>query len=157
MAKLSKTGCLLLSLIPLLLIGCDDDEAPVLVPVQGIVLLNGRPLPEAQVRFIPMIDQGSEYLASGQTDAQGRFTLTCAAGKGASIGENRVLIVEGTIPPELLSESAQDKMIQYMNARQNRPIPKRYAKLATSPLRETVTEGASEYRLELTRSRNEKW
>ena len=63
--------------------GCGKEPPPAIVPAQGTVLLDGAPLPNAQVRFIPNIGYGAEYIATGVTDDQGRFTLQCNGQPGA--------------------------------------------------------------------------
>ncbi len=68
-----------------------------LATVQGVVTLDGQPLPDAQVWFDPQAEGGRTSTAV--TDSSGRFELLYAAGvKGAMIGEHNVRIstyVEG--------------------------------------------------------------
>ena len=61
----------------LLLAGCKAPPPPI-VKAEGVVLLDGKPLNNVEVRFFPMIDYGPEYTAKGITDKQGRFQLTLA-------------------------------------------------------------------------------
>ena len=84
-----------------LLAGCGKAPPPPIVEVEGVVRLDGRPLNRAQVRFLPLIDYGPEYVASGVTDEAGRFKLTCNGQPGACAGENRVLVTEADIPRPL--------------------------------------------------------
>ncbi len=61
-----------------------------LATVQGVVTLDGQPLPDAQVWFDP---QEGGRTSTAATDSSGRFELTYAAGvKGAMIGEHNVRI-----------------------------------------------------------------
>lgn len=62
-----------------------------LAPVEGIVLLDGQPLPNATVRFIPQSKEGSSSIA--ETDADGKFQLTYTRDKsGAWIGKHKVRV-----------------------------------------------------------------
>ncbi len=142
------------SCIAILLLGggCGGKEPPPpIVPAQGVVLLAGKPLPTVQVRFIPQIEYGAEYIATGVTDDQGRFTLQCNGKQGACAIENTVTVVEADIPPRLQGEGAQLELAAYLRSLKNRPIPRSYASPATTTLRITVTEGQPEYTLELMR------
>ncbi len=131
--------------------GCAGTPPPVIVPVQGVVRLDGKPLNKAAVRFIPTGPAGPEYIASGVTDEAGRFTLTCKGQPGAVAGENHVVVTEADLPPRLHAESAQLELAEYFKSIGGRPIPARYANLVDSPLTVTVGEGRADYPLELTR------
>ncbi len=77
-----------------LLQGCGRQDGPKVVPVQGVVVLNGEPLPNATVRFQPV--DGSGTYSVGQTDKDGKFELNYSRSKkGALLGENRVSITTG--------------------------------------------------------------
>jgi len=67
--------------------GCGKPPPPPIVPAEGLVRLDGRPLKHAQVRFLPAIGYGAEYVAVGVTDDNGRFKLTCQGQPGACSGE----------------------------------------------------------------------
>lgn len=68
--------------------GCGDGR-PSRVPVSGVVLLDGRPLPKAAVRFYPPEGRSSQ----GRTDASGRFVLTCyEPDDGALVGTHQVVV-----------------------------------------------------------------
>lgn len=131
--------------------GCGKAPSAPIVPAQGVVMLNGAPLPNAQVRFIPELAVGSQYIASGVTNDQGRYTLQCNGQPGACAAENIVTVSEADIPPKLQGENAQRELAVYLRALKNRPIPQRYASPASSSLRLTVTEGQTDYKLDLKR------
>ena len=137
--------------ILLLFNGCRKESPPPIVPAKGIVLLGGKPLPTAQVRFIPQIGFGADYIATATTDDQGRFTLQCNGQQGACAVDNMVTVNEPDIPPQLQGENAQRELAVYLRSLKNRPIPRNYASLASTPLRVTVAEGQEEYKLELNR------
>jgi hypothetical protein len=132
-------------------LGCGKEQPPPILPASGVVILGGKPLPTAQVRFIPQIGFGAGYIATATTDNQGRFRLQCNGQPGACAVENMVTVSEADIPPQLQGEGAQRELANYLRSLKNRPIPRNYASPATSPLRITVSEGQEEYKLELTR------
>jgi hypothetical protein len=131
--------------------GCGGPEPPKIVPARGVVTLGGAPLPKASVRFMPLAGVDADYIATGVTDDQGRFELTCNGEPGACAVENTVLISEGEVPSELLSENKQRELTAYRRSLKNRPIPKNYATPVQTPLKASVVEGQQEYNFELTR------
>jgi hypothetical protein len=139
--------------IALVVAGCANEKQPPppIVPVQGVVTLDGKPLNKVTVRFVPMIEYGAEYTARGVTDAAGRFTLTCKGQPGACAGENRVLILESEIPPRLRGENAQAELVKYLQGLGGRPLPPRYTNLADNPLSANVKSEQKEYSFELQR------
>lgn len=76
-----------------LLTGCGRKE-PKLVPISGIVKINGMPASNIAVRFMPDGQKGSHGPSSmGITDEQGKFTLQCDNGKaGGVVGWHRVTL-----------------------------------------------------------------
>lgn len=86
--------CRVVLLAPLFLLGC---SGPKIVPVSGVVTLNGEPLPNATVTFQPArqgdnINPGPGSMAN--TDARGAFTLKVVGEDvpGAYVGKHRVEI-----------------------------------------------------------------
>lgn len=77
------------------LVGCGGSR-PKAVPtemVEGVVTLDGQPVPEATVTFLP-VQNGVGASATGMTDSEGKYTLTAVgAGIGAQLGA-------GTLPGE---------------------------------------------------------
>jgi hypothetical protein len=135
------------------LAGCSAPP-PAVVPAAGIVLLNGEPLPNARVEFVPMTPGlGAEYIATGTTNETGRFTLTCKGQPGACSGENRVTVADADPPADARGQSAdaQAKLTRFYAALKNRPIPAAYGNAAQTPLVVTVAAGQAEYKLELKR------
>jgi hypothetical protein len=133
--------------------GCGRTPPPI-VPAEGVVLLNGHPLPHAEVRFVPMFEGlGADYIASAVTDELGRFKLTCPLQDGAAACENRVTVADGPVPEGArgMSAAAQTKASAFLTGLKNRPIPPVYSTVAKTPLLITVTPGTNEYKLELTR------
>ncbi len=131
--------------------GCGKTPPPPIVEVEGTVRLEGRPLYNVEVRFIPNIQYGAEYLAKGITDKEGRFKLTCKGKPGACAGENHVLVKETEIPARLKGENAQRELAIYLQSLGDRPLPPQYADLIDNPLVANVSADQKEYNFELTR------
>tara|TARA_R110002111_G_scaffold177322_1_gene243432 strand:+ start:69724 stop:70092 length:369 start_codon:yes stop_codon:yes gene_type:complete len=73
------------------LTGCSGGgtDLPELTPVSGVITLQGKPLPGAQVTFVPQSGRPS----NGSTDAEGRYELYYKAGvPGAVSGKHTVQI-----------------------------------------------------------------
>lgn len=104
--------CLLLGV---LLLGCQRsqpvaEQTPQFADeVTGVVLLQGQPLANARVLFIPMVyayrPKSVVSVAWGRTDADGKYALTCydeeqRPRRGAPVGRHWVLISKLENPPE---------------------------------------------------------
>ena len=126
-------------------------ERPEIVEAEGVVLLNGKPLPNARVRFCPESGSGSAYTAEGVTDEAGRFKLMCHGQPGAVSGENQVVVMEGEIPPDLTRSSAREKLRAYLENLPNRPIPAIYANVVQTPLTVQVSAAQTNYCIVLKR------
>jgi hypothetical protein len=142
-----------LGLCALSLVGCAR-RFPEVVPTSGVVVIDGKPLANASVTFVPMLnDFGAESYAVGVTDEQGRFTLTCRYNNqpGAAAGPNVVLVTEAPMPGDV--RKSQDSRVQsaYEAKLGNRPIPPAYGTVGTSPLKVEVKPGQGELTLTLTR------
>lgn len=110
------------------LTGCGNRN-PATQAVTGTVTYQGKPVEGAGVMFMPNVGRP----ASGETDAQGRFTLrTYKENDGAILGEN-VVSISKTIPAP--HDSTKDPMLQKMIS----VLPIRYASPTTSPLKATVS------------------
>ena len=121
------------------------------MPLKGVVTVNGTPLPNAQVRLIPVIGYGADYIATATTDDNGRFTLQCHGQPGACATENTIVVTEADIPAQYHGESRQTELAGYLRSLKNRPIPPAYASPVSTPLKVTVSEGQPDLNLELKR------
>jgi hypothetical protein len=135
------------------LLGCSAaaPKMPELTPVEGTVTINGQPLPNAQISFIPAGDASSAAIATGVSDDNGKFTLTCAGKPGAALGENTVTVIEGPVDEKLRGEDQQGQFASAAEKLKNRPIPPDYAVAAKSGIKVTVTAGQKDYAIELKR------
>jgi hypothetical protein len=91
-------ACLASGVLAVILAGCGSHPT---VPVSGRVTLDGKPLPDATVMFVPLADAATkDPLPSsvGVTDADGRYSLVLNSDgktKGAVAGKHKVIIVLG--------------------------------------------------------------
>ena len=82
---------LLVALLPILSFaaGCGGEEG--LGMVNGVVKMDGKPLPDAAVEFNP--DRGKGLTSYGRTDKSGAYYMMATrSDKGAAVGKNKVSI-----------------------------------------------------------------
>jgi hypothetical protein len=86
-----RTFLIFTPLLGLFLLGCGG---PKVVDVEGTVKLNGQPLPDVMVEFLPDSQKGNPGpRATGKTDEQGHYHLAFDNQKSGGVaGKNRVLI-----------------------------------------------------------------
>ena len=136
------------------LTGCGE-KPPEIVPVTGTVVYKNAPYGNVEVKFIPMRnDLDGNYVASGVTNKAGEFTLHLQ-GKtepGCCACECKVLIVEGPIPGDTRSQDEQSLLAaaNFRKSLKNRPIPKKYERVGTTPLLLNVTAENNSFEIELT-------
>lgn len=137
----------------ILVAGCRGDRGPALVPVQGRVTLDGKPLALKSVRFIP--EQGTPG-AGGEatTKEDGTYALyvvrpgSLKPEYGILPGSYVVVVTEPTIPigTPKVKESPDQPAITPADAAalQRSPIPRVYTQPETTSLRATIrpNEGA---------------
>lgn len=79
--------------------GCGGGGGPSVVPVSGRVTLDGEPVADAFVRFVPEAVDMPGLDSGAQTDADGRYTLNAADGRdGAIVGTHRIRITTLSVP-----------------------------------------------------------
>jgi hypothetical protein len=128
----------------LLAAGCS--RGPDLVPVNGRVTLEGKPVKDMIVNFQPQGETAGNG-ALGMTDADGRFTLTdMRSAPGAHVGEYRV-----SFYPSLGSKK-QDEAADVASTGRGSSIPAIYIDPSQSPLRATVPQGGGTIDISLTKS-----
>lgn len=113
----------------LTLTGCDG--GPKIVPVSGMVTIDGQPLTYGHVQVIPT----GWRPASGRIGGDGRFTLTTTVpGDGCVVGTHPVAVLAGeSISPETMKWHA----------------PQKYADISTSNLKVTITGPTDDLKIEL--------
>lgn len=124
--------------------GCGGGAYP---EVEGVITLNGKPLGNVQVQFLPDPEQDTRGPRStGVSDKDGRFRLTTDDKRpGAVPGKHRVLV----------EDLQQWDGIRMGRADSNKPLkpsrlPGRYSDAAKTPLKVEVKSGGEPVKLELT-------
>lgn len=140
--------------LALTLSGCGGGAASVnLVESKGKVLLDGEPLANAQISFIP-VDGPS---ATGKTTSDGTFRLTTGGRLGAVPGECRVTVfavakgpsdtgakLESMTPEDMAGMAGTTEFQDTMDKSSEEVIPSRYTKPDTSKLTATVSDNAAD-------------
>lgn len=127
--------------------GCSS--GPKTYTVKGKVTLNGQPLPDADVIFLPLTE-GSRQ-ATGRTAEDGSFTLsTFGDGDGAMAGEYKITVNYVELVAETLVEQGEKPNIRDMmnkfsklkkEAKKKPPkyqVAKQFSSAKDTPLRATV-------------------
>ena len=123
------------SLGALLLCGCSS--GPKLVDVDGTLVVGGKPVDKIRVEFWP---EASGPRSVGETDAQGKFTLTSDDGKrGAVEGKHKVVLRDiGIMSTKVIGRAAED--VDLTEGRKPR-IANLYEDAHKSPLSAVVAAG----------------
>lgn len=121
-------GVLLASSI-MFLAGCGN--GPAIVPVSGVVTIDGKPLTYGHIQVVPK----GWRAASGAIGGDGRFTLTTTVqGDGCATGTHQVAILAGeSVSPETMKWHA----------------PQKYADIQTSNLTVTITGPTEDLKIAL--------
>ena len=107
-------GCVFAAL-PVFVLGCGSGASEYNNSVEGVVTLDGQPLGNVVVNFVP--NRQSEVQApvsSARTDEQGRFKLQCKRNggtdePGAVLGTHTVLVTEQTTDRKTKSDDPDSK------------------------------------------------
>ena len=123
------------------------ESRPAFAEVSGVVLLDGQPMPEALVVFLPDPEQGTNGpRCSGITDAQGRFKLVRDdTGVGAVVGFHRVLVQDmRTFPPPREKHVGGKPPVMPPSR-----LSRRYENSGSTPLRQQVKAETQSITLEV--------
>ena len=128
----------------LAIVGCDSD-VQMNEKVEGTVKLDGAPLANVLVEFIPNLKSKEQAPVSrATTDSSGHFVLMCINEKpGAVVGKHNVLIRVGRGG----KSGAADDMDapQDVNRGKGRLIPSEYASASKTPVKVEVTAEQHSY------------
>ncbi|MEZ5944552.1 MAG: hypothetical protein R3C18_24450 [Planctomycetaceae bacterium] len=139
----------------LVLVGCGGgpSDAPTLVPATGTVYVNDEPIMGANVTF----QVAGAPLATGTTNAEGKFVMTTGGRPGAPLGDAKVGIAKVTAQQQdTVNMTPDDMRNMQMDNNGTTPglteeIPQKYGNPASSGLTATLsTDGAQndfEFRL----------
>ena len=142
---------LLVSTVCISLTGCGGEPSFEMVPVSGIVTMDGEPLAGATVTFLPKSsgDMNAGPASLGETDAAGQFTLKTGEGEpGAVVASHQVMI---TTVKDSGTSTADDNV--YAEAEPEK-VPPRYN--SETGLNFVVpTSGSTDANFELTSDREQ--
>ena len=150
MAGRRIVGGLAVVAVVLVLAGCGGgSKRPKLYPATGTVTLDGKPLADATVSFVPAVGPPSD----GKTDASGKFTIMTSGQPGAPFGPNKVTVSKftGTATMPSPGASAEDmrKMYEKMYDKNKKAgaekgeVPAKYGRPDSSGLTADVTADAA--------------
>ncbi|MBW3598219.1 MAG: DUF4198 domain-containing protein [Planctomycetes bacterium] len=152
MIRVSIAGSI--TCVALLAGGCGGVDHPTTHPVSGTVLYNGEPVADAVVSFQ---GENATKLATGRTDAQGRFTLaTYEPGDGAVPGKHQVTVTKmttvggGSTGGSATMEEAAAAAETHEAPQERNELPDKYAEPGLSQLEFTVEPGQNDFKIELT-------
>jgi hypothetical protein len=131
--------------------GCGGSSGPTLVPVDGTLTVDGKPVAGARIFFRPESITGTKTYeeSAGVTDADGHFTLEGVhGGKGAMPGKHRVTINKlvmddgSDLPPGTTD-------IAILGPKVRELLPPQYSSVEETTLTETVPPGGGDVELEV--------
>jgi hypothetical protein len=138
-----RRGAALTALGLLTLAGCGGN--PSLGPVEGTLRMNGKPLANVQVEFLP---EANGPRSTGVTDQDGHYTLTSNDQKpGAAVGSHRVLLYD----LQVYDDKPVGRVKKDQDVTPVRPsrIPTQYANPALTPLKKEVSKEPNTIDLEV--------
>jgi hypothetical protein len=144
-----------IALLGLILVsGCAKVPPPV-TEVEGLVLMDEKPVPMAYIEFVPQLANfGAEMNSTALSDDDGKFLLKCnhKGLPGAVVAKHWVLVTDGTPQPATRpDERDPDRNATPTAQLPNRPIPAEYGSVGSTPLKIDVTKDNKTYVLKLTR------
>jgi len=137
-------------------VGCgepyDDRLAAIdpknLVPVKGVVTINGKPRPTVVITFLP---PHGPALASAETDEDGRYELRSMGGPGALPGEYKVsisyLVSDKGEPQTIGARTAQLQGLGMLTAKEQ--LPREYSDLGRTKLSRKVAPPGGEFNFDV--------
>lgn len=129
-----------LSAVCLTFTGCGDGR-PSLVQAEGTVTLNGEPLADAKIGFLPVGDGEYQRSSRAKSDASGKFVVsTYGENDGLPVGKYQVTVekteVLGDLPDGYNTEDPTANRVQ---VKVKRTVPIRYSDPYESGLTVEVT------------------
>lgn len=121
------------------MVGCGG---PMYVPVSGVVTLDGSPVANAGVMFVP-IEEGPT--AAATADSNGRFHLKTINRTGVIAGRYRVLVSKQEVTPAANPSGSlipMDVSVKWI-------VPEKFSKAETSGLTADVASDHAEFQFDL--------
>lgn len=135
-ASIRWVPLVLIALVGTAIIGCGS-SGPEMAPVTGVVTLDGAPVADAAVMFMP---EGGGRPATGVTDAEGKFALeTAEPGDGALIGKHKVTVTGVKVTGMQATEDGLSGVVDPSQIKEEWFVPQKYSKPETSGLTQEVT------------------
>ncbi len=133
-----RRSCLVVAaLLMIPCVGCGDAT---FVPVRGQVSLDGKPVAECAVMFIPVADGPA---ATGTTNAEGRFQVAATNRDDVAVGDYIVTIMkQRTTVVRNDSTGNSSLRIEWQ-------IPQKYSQPNTSGIRRSVSSESCDFSFEL--------
>lgn len=143
----------MIALMFAIVVGCGSRGKGLRVEyVEGVITLDGEPLPKASVTFVPINDSENSEAAGGYSDDKGVYKLTAGNGdpeKGAVAGEYRVLVSK-IEAKDLAEGKPYGASTGYsVSWTQTQLLPIIYQDRDKSPITATVKKGKNKINLEL--------
>jgi len=145
-------GALLTILFGALALGCGESEPPLpeLAPVTGTVTLDGKPLSDATIVFMPVAPDGST--PGGLTNEAGVYELKTASGSqngvGAPAGEYKVMINRYVDSKGAVVKATPDQGPMGLGGMES--LPQKYSNPGMTTLTATVPKEGGKVDFELT-------
>jgi hypothetical protein len=137
-------GAMLVFASLLVVTGCTPSEGPKvsgLVTVSGIVTLDGKPLPNATVTFVPISRGEGEMSAGGLSDSTGKYILRTGSDKNYGIkpGQYKVIISSFVMPDGTTKQITADvSPMQLKLEGAQQAVPAKYSDIVNSTLTSNV-------------------
>lgn len=136
-------GTLVAAGLAIMALGCGGTSGPPLQPVTGTLTIDGKPVSNVQVSFMPTDPTGP--VASGTCDASGRYELYSgqANRKGAVAGSYKIVL------NQLSSSNPEDDTARYTSGsggppkQTTLPFPSEFQQSSTSPKQVDVRVGSN--------------
>jgi hypothetical protein len=121
------------------LVGCS--KGPTIAEVEGTLKLDGKPVPNVRIMFMPDPQKGTVgAISCGFSDEQGHFTLTYEDERpGAVVGWHKVVLLNGSInlyrTPRNGRRDDDDPVLKIKPKAKTGPkVPEKYATAAKTPM-----------------------
>jgi hypothetical protein len=158
MNRAANLAASILVTVGIVLTGCPNSSRPATYKVTGTVTMQGKPVADAVVTFVPTGTDGEA--ASAITDSDGKYALTTwRAGDGARPGEYRVKVSKqesAAVDPSKMVKNLtieEEQKIYVENTKPRPPakslVPSKYQDESTSGLSHTVPQGSSTFDIEI--------
>ena len=108
--------------------------------VQGVVTLDGKPLVDVEVQFLPVANQQRNHpSASAYTDGNGRFSIVASSGYGVLMGTHHICINDAMVMMPTSSAAQEDGSLpaegKTRTAKRRSRIPTIYSDSLNTPFK----------------------